>query len=611
VSLGTIESKDLTLGELFNDFYVVPSYQREYIWQEKKQVKQLLQDVYNEFLSDDRASTVEYFIGSIVVCSRPDGVYELIDGQQRMTTAYIFVCALKNYLKELNPTKSTQALENLIATTDVDDEGMDIFRYRVVLQYEDSGDALKTIAQEKPDLDNINLKPRSVENIIKAYREIQEFLQNEFGQDDSAVRRFYAYFTKNIKLIRVKTISVSQALKVFETLNDRGVGLDSMDLLKNLLFRQTQPEDFSYLKDKWKQLVDNLQNCGEKPLRFLRYFILARYKVEGDQLREDRIYTWLVEHEAECGYKKDPFTFVDDLLQAASAYTQFLRGKDATGKNNRYLDNIRHLSETTRQHLILLLAAQHLRTDCFTELCRQLENLLFAYTITRTVTRDLERPFIQWASKLRQVKDRVALDEFIAQHVQPAKVSLATRYKLAFCELNEQSLKPKHRIRYVLGKLTQYVNEQAWGSNGSDVNLENFMSKQVEVEHILPQNPDHATRRSFDKLEEIEQYIYRLGNLTLLEKPINASIGNQLFSKKREAYRQSKFLLTKSLAEKIVVGTNTAVDRAVKGLETFETWTSQSIERRQTILTRLAQQVWEMPEVASEGDVSSTSHSLL
>lgn len=57
---------------------------------------------------------------------------------------------------------------------------------------------------------------------------------------------------------------------MFETINDRGVGLNAMDLLKNLLFMKTSSEDYPRLKDRWKKLIDVLDDCGEKPLRFLR-----------------------------------------------------------------------------------------------------------------------------------------------------------------------------------------------------------------------------------------------------------------------------------------------------------------------------------------------------
>lgn len=83
-----IQSDDLSISSLFQSFYAVPDYQREYVW-ETEQVEQLLTDILSEMAGDTPENSPEYFIGSIVVCPGRDGVLDLIDGQQRMTTIYI------------------------------------------------------------------------------------------------------------------------------------------------------------------------------------------------------------------------------------------------------------------------------------------------------------------------------------------------------------------------------------------------------------------------------------------------------------------------------------------------------------------------------------------
>ena len=581
----TIESLDLPLDEIFNGFYVVPSFQREYVW-EDEQVEQLLQDIHDAFSGDGQSS--DYFIGSLVVCPGDGHVLELIDGQQRMTTSYLFLCAVRDHLSEIGA-DPIHALLGKLSATHIDEKGHDVFRYRVDLQYEDSCDVLRKIAEGSFDVDRIPRDTRSVSNIVNAYQTIRVFLNSEFGEDTDAVRRFYAYFINHIKVVRIKTHSVAHALKVFETINDRGVGLDSMDLLKNLMFMRANRKDFEKLRDKWKDLIDTLYRAREKPLRFLRYFIFATYEVE--RLREDEIYAWFVKNEKECGYAANPLEFVDTLRSAAQAYTHFVTGKNVDGTPNRYLANIRYLSGAARQHLILLLAGRHLPIEDFTELCRQLENLFFAYIITREPTKEFERSFARWALELRQVHSRSDLDAFIANRINPAKESLAARYELAFQQLRESSIQ-KYRMRYILGKMTQYVNEMAYGS--SEANLGQFIQSR-DVEHILPQTPTPQIIAAFDKPDEIYDYISRLGNMTLLEDAINRSIRNKPFSIKREAYSQSNFLLTRTIAEPVQVGVNTKIDQAVTGLITFDEWTSESIERRQGMLARLAKRVWEMP----------------
>jgi uncharacterized protein with ParB-like and HNH nuclease domain len=589
----TIKSLDLSIGELFNQFYVVPSYQREYVW-EQEQVEQLMQDIYDAFPESPRINPSDYFIGSLVVCPS-NGVLELIDGQQRMTTAYLFLCAVRDHLASTG-SDPLSTIGSQIADTDIDQYGQETHRYRVELQYEDSLNVLELIARGQTGLDQIDDKTRSVENLINAYQMIRLFLKNEFHQDSSEVKRFYAYFVRNVKVVRIQTQDIAHALKVFETINERGVGLDSMDLLKNLMFMRAKKSDFDKLKGRWKELIDTLHRSGEKPLRFLRYFIFATYDVE--RLREKEIYQWFVDNAEKCGYSKSPIAFVDLLNEAAKAYTRFVNGKNIDGSENRYLKNLRYLSGVARQQLILLLAGRHLPINDFVELSRQIENLFFAYIITREPTRRFERAFAQWAREMRGVRDRTELDAFLDLHFRPEKENLATRFELAFQELDDESIQ-KYRMRYILGKMTQYVNEQAYGPQAH--NLGKFV-KRKDVEHILPQNPTKAVLEAFDRPDEIEYYLHRLGNMAILEDALNRSAGNKPYKEKKKYFAQSQFLLTKSIAVDPRVGGKHAINRAIEGLHPFDEWTSDSIEERQKMLTNLAKDVWDMPESNEKTD---------
>jgi len=366
-----------------------------------------------------------------------------------------------------------------------------------------------------------------------------------------------------------------------------------MDLLKNLMFMQAPPDQFDRLKGTWKTLVDTLYKEREKPLRFLRYFIFATYQV--DRLREDEIYDWFVANEAACGYRLDPVGYVRGLLEAAQAYVCFLNGQNASGGTDRYLVNMKFLSGAARQHLILLLAARKLPPEMLSELSRNVENLFFAHIITRENTREFERRFAQWATELSQVQTSQELRDFMETRFGPGKQALAARFRLALRGLDETAIQ-KYRMRYLLGKLTQYVNEQAYGSGQGEAELAAFINNRVHVEHILPQTPSAAAMAEFDRPDDHKEYVPRLGNLALAEQAINISLGNKPFGDKKSVYPSSKFLLTKAIGERPTVGVNTAVDRAVADLTPFEQWTSAAVADRHEQLTRLAFRVWEMPE---------------
>lgn len=588
MAIQRIQSEDCSVASLFQSFYAVPDYQREYVW-DTDQVEQLLKDVREEMGDGAPQDAPEYFIGSIVVCPGRAGVLDLIDGQQRMTTLYITLCAIRDRLADLGAPPSS-VLNSQIADAAVDASGDECRRYRLDLQYEDSGDALTRIADGKP-ID----KPfsQSMRNMQNAHHVVTRFLDSEFGRDPAAVRKLFGYLTNKVKLIRIQTEDVAKALKIFETINDRGIGLNSMDLLKNLLFMKTPKGQFDRLKDTWKELQDTIFRMGEKPLRFLRYFIFSRYDVE--LLREDEIYGWFTKNDALAGYGRDPIGFAKELVSAARAYEKFREGKNERGERNRYLDNIRLLGgQAARQHLILLLAGRHLAPALFDRLAAEVENLFFCYVITREPTRDFERNFAKWATELRAITTEEGLEGFIAARFDRAKTDLANRFDDAMGRLTLRSLQ-LYRFQYVLAKLTQQVDLLAYGETEGTRWLGNYVSGGYEVEHIFPQTPKAEAAMEFGPVSDPD-VVQRLGNLVLVEKSINTSLGNRPYSEKRPVYQQSRLLLTRSLSERPKVGANTRIDRAVASLEPYAAWDEATVQQRQKSLVTLARAVWGVPE---------------
>lgn len=595
-----IESQDLSVGALFKDFYSVPDFQREYVW-EREQVEKLLQDIYDEFYDEEGriAPGPEYFLGSIVACKADDGTYQLIDGQQRMTTLYLILCVLHDIFKEIKAERS-KVLESQIADSAIDPRSYtEVERYRVTLQYEDSAGVLEKVASGDVPLADISENTASVKNVLAAYRDIREFLATNLNTEPKRLREFHGVLTTRVKLIRIVTPTIANALKVFETINDRGVGLNAMDLLKNLLFMRTSSKDYGKLKERWKKLVDTLHRCGEKPLRFLRYYIMAHHEIDYNRgIREDEIYTWLVGHAEECGIDADPMGFADGLIECAKAHANFLSCKDAQGLENRYLRNLDLLGGALRQQYILLMAGRNLPADLFDQLCRAIENLFFCYIITREPTKTFERNFARWSADLRKVKTAQDLQAFVSRCFIPDLQSHSDRFDFAFREMGQDRIQ-QYRIRYILAKLTQRVEEEAWG-NPTYGRLDHYITNKVEIEHILPSNPRPDVRAAFDKPAEYAAYTGRLGNLTLLEKTINCSVSNASYTEKVPGYRQSTFLLTKSLAEKPQVGVNTQLNRAVQELLQFDRWDSAAILKRQEMLAKLARKVWAMPDAKAE-----------
>jgi len=591
-----IESNDFTVGDVLKDFYSVPDYQREYVWGED-QVEQLLLDIRSEQADDP---TAEYFVGSIVTCEGRRGRLDLIDGQQRMTTLFVILCAYRDRLRALGQ-PSSAAVDSLLATQKVDLKGEESFEVRLDLQYEDAGNLIGNLVEGRfPEPEKLT---RSMTNIVSAYDTATDFYQREFAEDITAHRAFFGYLINRVKLIRVKTDSLARALKIFETINDRGVGLDAMDLLKNLLFMKAKAAEFEKLKLGWKSLVDALHAAGEKPLRFLRYVILSNY---GEQkLREDELYGWLVKNELKVGYATRPLEFVSMLNDAVRAYINFMRGLDQHGRPHPDVEALQALTgKSTRQHLILLLAGRNLTADVFSALCRDAEQLLFVYLITRGNNREFETMFPAWAIQLPKIKTIDEYYAFATDTFEKRRKELAVRFLHEFPLLDMASLK-KFQQRYIVAKLTQAVDIAAFGATSEGHRwLSRYCdSSASHIEHITPQTPDDDVRYEFGDGADDHEVIWSIGNLALAEAAINHSLGNKPYTGaegayaakqplKSDVYPHSQYLLTRSISKKISIGRNTAIDKAIAEFEQFTVWNRDAVSRRAELLTHLASRVW-------------------
>lgn len=584
-----IQFNYLDLENCFKNFYVVPDYQREYIWEER-QVNQLLTDVFDEFENNHNK---EYFIGSTVVFKDANGCFELIDGQQRTTTLFLIICALKAIYKEWNI--DTDTLDRMIKDKTVNALGDSVDKFKLELQYKDSSNILTTISSlsNRP----ANLKG-SADRLFNAYENIIAFITQNFEQEKSdRLKKFFVYLYRKLKFIQIETPEINDALKIFETINERGIGLNPMDLLKNLIFRQVEREEFTKLNSKWQQLVNILDRNNEKPLRFLRYFIMANYNVnssKGDEiLREDEIYKWITkpENAEQCNYSLKPFEFVELLIENANIYVKFVNANDDYGQNI-YLNNIKKLGGGSfRQHLLLLLAARKLSKPLFDHLAKQIETLIFFYLITREPTKEFERNFSKWAKDLILIKTENELNQFIKNRIEPEVISKQINYKSSFLALNQHTVQ-QYRMRYILAKIAQYVDQQRLGSYVPQT-LDNYITAGIEVEHILPFTPESLLR---DKIgEDYDEIKIKLGNLTLLEKSINASIGNSdFYDTKVGEYAKSSIYLTKSISLLENVGINTAITRINQRLKSYDEWNSLKIDDRQEVLFNLSRSIWKV-----------------
>ena len=589
-------------------FYAIPDYQRAYVWEEE-QVHQLLEDIDEQFGAD---AAREYFIGTVLVSPKDEqeGYYDVIDGQQRLTTFFLLLCALKHLFKGIP--------NELISTSVVDNNGDTKVALKLDPRYEHASEFMAKLVEIDGDPDRVRAGINgsgipvfgSMERLLSAYATIYRYLKDNYD-DMTELKKYWGYLSNKVVFIQISA-DVSSALKIFETINERGVGLSPMDLLKNLLFTKVEPKEFQKLKAAWEKITTPLEKGKKKPLRFLRYFLMANYPVKNEKgesvIYEDRIYDWLTnkENAAQCGYAADPFGFVRKIARNVDHYIDFTRGLGNAGQQSFAMESLKRLAgEAFSLHYVLLLSAAPLPPHLFDHFVSQLESLLFYYIFTKTPTKDLERKFGAWAGELREIvalgDERVQaekIDAFVKDRFQADMNAKGVELSDSLRRLALGSMQ-KYRIEYFLERLTQHVDLTFRNEKGP-ASLAPY--KNLEIEHILPDNPKNDLRETW-KAEnpdaDYDIYKNKLGNLTLFEKPHNIVASNGFYEKKKALYKESQIYLTKSLVELSSVGKNTVVTRINTKLEAFSTWNAASIDKRHALLMALAQDIWKTAPIAA------------
>lgn len=578
-----IKYNDHSISSAFKDHYIVPDYQREYVWNDE-QVEQLLFDLLDAYNTDNKKA---YFLGTIVTYDS-GSQFELIDGQQRLTTFFVLLCAIKRIYIGLG--EPTSVIDNLVYSPTMNNDGDVINLYHLQLQYEDAGNCLELIekGEGRP-----NYLTQSGERLFDAFKTIQDFLNERFS-DLASLKKFVVFLLNKTSFIRIETYDIADALKIFETINQRGKGLDPMDLLKNMIFRQVDRSKFKELNMNWKSITRSLEKIDEKPLRFLRYFIMANYDTSGEKdgiLREDQIYTWLTNNNEQCHYEEAPFQFVQKMAQNVDLYVK-CRVPDGTQEGNVHLKNIALLAgKSYKLHLMLMLAASNMNADALAKFKAVLESVVYYTVINKIATNVTERTFALWCKDVRNIVTPEDLDGFVNRTIIPTVNVWKMNNKSNFLRLGLNSMQ-QYRIKFILGKITAYVDALRLGKTTVE-DLTGYTQTAVEIEHIMPQTCTDKASYDLDE-EEFAVYIHRLGNLTLLENSINKSIHNDNYANKSVAYKQSKFYITSSLSALVNQGQDTAINRTNLLLSAWPDWNKQAIEERQEMLYRLSEMIWEI-----------------
>jgi hypothetical protein len=532
---------------------IVPPNQREYSWTEKE-VRTLLQD-FAKAISEGDGS---YFLGTIVTIPRAGGALEVVDGQQRLATTAIVLAAIRNYLRTRDPMIADSIDSEFLTVIDRTSRAR-VPRLRLNLDDNDYFRARLTAAPQIPAASRSShhlLDGAFAEAKDQVSRIVSGFDEKDHGD---ILNRWISFIETRALAVLLRVPNDSDAYRMFETLNDRGLRTSQSDLVKNYLFGRSS-ERVGEVQQKWAFMRGALETIEEDDITitFLRHALTIIHGF----VRQTQVYDTVQ------NIAKGPqpvVTFAGQLELLANAYVAIHNAEHE--KWNRYSDATRKAIEVLNLFDItplrpLMLAVAHKFSEKEAEkafqFCVSLGVRLMIASSTRTGTVE---------EGLAGAAHRIFKDEIVTTASLKDELKSLTPTDGPFAAAFETvTLSNRKLARYYLRSM-----ELAAKSEPEPWHIPNDDKSAINLEHVLPEKTEsnwpHFTE------DQVKLFHRRVGNLCLMRASENSAAKSSGFSVKKPILAQSPYLLTKQIAE--------ATD-----------WTWEDIVDRQKTLARIAVKTW-------------------
>ena len=544
--------------------YRVPQFQRDYSW-DVDEWDDLWLDIVGLFGDEPEPA---HYMGYLVLQSADSKSFDIIDGQQRMTTLSLLMLAAVSHLDDL-------------ATPDVPEDPQHRRSQQLRSNYIGYLDPVSLVPRSKLTLNRHNdrfyqsylvplerLPQRGLnasEHLLRrAFNSFKDRIRDHCGEDGQSVARFVDGAVDKLFFTVITVTDELNAFKVFETLNARGVRLSATDLLKNYLFSVvsrggTHGTEVRALEDRWEGIVGLLGS--ESFPEFLRVFWNSRHRL----VRKADLFKTIRDA---IGDKAGAFELIRDLDRQARVYAD-LRAPETDSWTQDERDSLAQLQMfNVRQPLSVLLAVfdRFAETDRaeFGRFLRAVAMVSFRYNVI--CGRKSNEQEAMYNRIAREVSDgRIARVVTAIEALRPVYPQDA-EFRAAFAvkTLRTTNSRNKKLARFILFELEERLSGNRF----------KFESAKYDIEHVLPENPD-GDWGQFDE-QQREASTHRLGNMTLLDSVSNRELGNKGFADKRQVFLDSEFAVTRKLAQE------------------SDIWTMDRIRSRQAWMAKQATSIWQV-----------------
>ena len=542
-----IEGDEKNLLELLKDKkYTIDFYQREYRWQEK-QIQEMVDDLATEFLENYESShtrdNVEeysaYFMGSIVITGKENAI---IDGQQRLTSLTLLLMYLNNRLRG-----NGQSHEEIAAMIFSAKFGKKSFNINVP----ERQDCMEAIYNDKLNAFDRTNASESVQNLCDRYDDIIRLFPQDITND--MLLNFCDWLAEKIFFIKIVADTPQDAHKIFVTMNDRGLNLTSLEMLKGyLLYEVKDDAKRKKFNNDWKQMVLDLRKDNDKgDETFIRAWLRAQYAVtirdkKAGAKSEDYDYDMIggqfhewVRAKLALNTTADFEDFIEKIFYFAEIYQQILADEKTFNKATKYIYYNAQVNFTLQPQMLMAPICYGDKPEVIMEKINLTARFIDLWINARVINyRSLGFSTIKdYIFGITKSIRRCSVDELKAKlQKHYDALNLDTAAALPEFRLNQFT---KKYIKNILARITSFIEEKILVKP----NYADYMNTQTknpfEIEHILC---DHFERFTSEFADEKEFIRYRnsIGALLLLRKKINASLNDSNYPDKLIKYRSTE-----------------------------------------------------------------------
>ena len=591
--------------------FTVDYFQREYRWGEK-QIEQMLDDfqsTFEEFYDPEKHDTPEevagygYYYMGCIICTG-DSVKKIIDGQQRLTSLTLLLIYLNHLQKKNVKNEDDQVpLDDMIYSKQFSKKSFNI-------DVADRTDCMRALLNEDSTYVPAN---ESSENMLARYSDIEDYFPDELK--DEALPFFINWVVEKVLLLEIDTPSEDEAHTIFLTMNDRGLSLNSAEMMKAYIIQQVAEPDRVEANRKWQENINKIKNASSydtsgvvntQDVEFISIWLRAKYansmrdtkrgaKDEDYELLGDKFHTWVRNNaHAKMGLIK-PRDYKEFVLTGMTRVTDlYLRMKQyGTKLTSGYEEVFYNANRDLTYQTMLAIAA--IRNDDPEDIVEKKIQMTAKFVDDFATIRILNFKKVNWNTNkyllfhvMQDIRNAdcktIGMVYVRTLRRMDASIEGITRFSL-----NQFS---GRYMLHILARFTSYVNVLM----GNPSHFEEYVDRKrqgntYDVEHILPDKYEDY-KDSFKDYDDFEATRNQIGNLILLTRDKNRSYQAMKYTEKVQKYAGDN-ILAQALNDTAYTNNPQFLPVASEyGFHAISDFEKQSIADRAEIYLKMASDIW-------------------